>query len=677
MTEKKILSIILFSFIFFCLVNCDNGIKYASKNEIDSVSDSIVYYINQYKNSTSQTNKKSRYLHKAYKLSKKLKDTLKFNYLTDISNLIYYSDTVLFKKINAEKLVLSKRLKDTVRIGKTYYLYGHYYYYVKENIDSAYYSYHIANKAFTKLDKDELSGEMLYCMASIKNDLRDYTGSEKLAFQAIKKLKPLDKKRTLFLCYNLLGINFHYLDEFDKSIFYHQRALKFLNQLESKKNYESTSFNNIGTVYREMGQYSKSIKYLKKGIENNKNLYNESPASYARLLANLTYSRFLNGDTINVEKNLKKALRIRDSIHKISGIVINKIQLAEYYTFKRDTIKAIIYCKEAEKLAVDIDDYEDQLTALKLLSKLDKKNANNYLESYINLNDSLHANERTIRNKFTRIEYETDEYIEETKRLTTQNILISVIAAIVVIVLGLLYFIRRQRAKNKELLFEQEQQRANQEIYDLMQKRQTNLREGRQEERHRISEELHDGILGKLFGTRVGMGYLSLTGDQEDVKEYKSYLDELQGIEKEIRDISHALKNNILKSDNSFVAVIEDYLSNQSKVHGFNYSNKSKKDINWAEIDDKLKVTLYRIVQEAIQNVVKHAAANNVTLVFSKTEKQLHLNVTDDGKGFNSTQGKKGIGLKNMEARILKHYGTLHLDSKEGEGTSITISVAI
>ncbi len=637
--------------------------------------DSIAIYIKQSKNTSLSTKVRSQSLLRAYKLNKLTEDSIHNKNLEEIIDQAFWINKPFCYKINKERLELSKKNNDSLGIGTSYSFLG-YYYYERESLDSSYQSYNTANKIFRELNEDYLSARMLHSMSVIAQDLRDFTGSEKLVFKAIKKYKLLKKNTSLYRCYNTLGINYLELEEFDKALFYHNKAAEYLEKSKYKDAHIGANLNNIGRVYETMGEHLLAVEYFQEALDDYY-LRNDDLKNLARLLDNLAYNKFKGGDTLGVYKMLNKALTIRDSLNNISGIVINKLHLAEFHVFRKDTLKAIDYLKDAKILAKSVDNHRDHLASLKMLSKLDKKSDGSYLETYITLNDSLQKQERAIRNKFTRIEYETDEYIEETKRLTTQNILISVIAGIVVIVLALLYFIRRQRAKNKELLFEQEQQRANQEIYDLMQKRQTNLREGRQEERHRISEELHDGILGKLFGTRVGMGYLSLTGDQEDVKEYKSYLDELQGIEKEIRDISHALKNNILKSDNSFVAVIEDYLSNQSKVHGFNYSNKSKKDINWAEIDDKLKVTLYRIVQEAIQNVVKHAAANNVTLVFSKTEKQLHLNVTDDGKGFNSTQGKKGIGLKNMEARILKHYGTLHLDSKEGEGTSITISVAI
>ena len=657
-------------------ISCTNNFSKESNSFILKRSDSISFLIEKSKNSSLSFEERTKNLFKANELNNLLQDSLKIIYLDGIINEAYeLKDVSFFKQVNKERLVLSKKLKDSFRIGQYYYYEAHDYQ-RKEALDSAYYCFNLAKKYFDEINNTYYSARVLYSLSLIKKDIRDYTGCEKLTFEAIKKFRPLNKNTSLFKCYNLLGNNFYELGELNEALKKHEKASEYLKKSKYKDQFVNTNLNNIGLVYEKMGKHDVAVEYFQKALDDYY-LRNDDPENHARLLGNLAYNKFKNGDTLGVYKILKKTLKIRDSINFISGIVLNNIYLAEFYSFRGDTTKAINYLKKAKKLAKDVNNNRDHLVSLKMLSQLDKKNAATYLDNYIKLSDSLQKQERTVRNKFTRIEYETDEYIQETKRLTTQNILISVIAGIIVILLGLLYFIRQQRTKNKELLFEQEQQRANQEIYDLMLKRQSNLEEGRTQERHRISEELHDGVLGKLFGARVGMGYLSLTGDEEDVTEYKGYLDELQGIEKEIRDISHALKSNILKTDNSFLGVIEEYVSNQSKVHGFECVINTEKDINWLAIDDKLKVTLYRIVQEAIQNVIKHASANKIDITFAKTAEMLNLNINDDGKGFNTLKGKKGIGLKNMESRILKHNGIFRINSKEGQGTSVNITVSI
>lgn len=639
--------------------------------------DSVSVYIASSKDASKSYNQKLLHLKKAHKLlGFKKNNELKNKYLDTIVYRAYkLKDSTFFKQVNSERLQLSKKIKDSFGIAEYHCANGNYYL-SKEQLDSAFYAFNLAKKFFEASNDDYKAAKVLYSMAVIKNNIRDFTGCEKLIFDAIKVFEKENKNTSLYVSYNLLGVIFYKLKEFDKSLMYHNKALVYLEKTDKKQLYKITSFNNMGNVYRAMGNYNEAITNYNKALNDSLLLKND-PVRYARILNNLYYTKLLNKDTIGVETNLLKALKIRDSVNRISGIVLSKIHLAEYYSYKTDTLKAIKFATEAEKLAVEIYDNEDRLKALKLLSKLDTTKSTNYLETYIQLNDSLHAAERSIRNKFNRIAFETDTYIKTNKRLTKQNILITVFSAIAIILLIMLYFIRQQRLKNKELIFDKNQEKVNQEIYDLLLKQQSNLEEVRAQERHRISKELHDGILGKLFGARVGMGFLNLKGDEEDENDYKFYLNELHEIEKEIRGISHALQNNILKSSKDFTSIIEDYIANQSKAHGFNYSIHFDDTITWSDIPDKLKITLYRVVQEALLNVVKHSSANNIFLTFRETSKVLSLSINDDGKGFNTTKTKQGIGLKNMEARIQKLNGTFYVKSKLGKGTTIQVTVSI
>jgi len=648
-----------------------------SKNDPRANSiDSISIYIKKSKNPSYDFSLKKDYLLKARELNDTLKNEIikNINLSEIVEQALNLNDTNLFKETNREKLILSQKLNDSLHIGDAFYRYGNFYL-AKEDLDNAYYSYHQAEKIYASINDHYNSGKMLYGMALILNDLRDYTGSEKLTFQAIKKLTPLKKNTSLYLCYNLLGINFHKLKEYDKALFYHQKALKNLEHSKDKSTYLEISLNNLGLTYHEMQQYNKAILYFKRALDNLK-LKETNTGLYAALLDNLAYAQFLNGDT-DIEETFNQALKIRDSLNNISGIVINKLHLAEFFISKGDTLKAKSYAKDASELAKSVNNHRDRLAALKLLANLDKKNASTYLEEHIDLNDSLQSQERAIRDKFTRIQFETDEYVEETKRLSLQNLLISTIGGSLLLVFVLLYFIKRQRAKNKELLFESEQQKINQEVYALMLKQQVKLEEGRLQERHRISEELHDGVLGKLFGTRIGLGYLALEDSKNNQEEFKSYINEIQQVENDIRDISHELKQDILTSKTDFASIIEDYVMTQCKLNRLQYQFSCDSKIPWNTIKDPIKVAMYRIVQEALQNTIKHAKANSITINFNFDPETLHLVISDNGVGFNIKNRKKGIGLKNMASRLDKINGQIAIMSEHGKGTTLDITIPL
>ncbi|MFO7674669.1 MAG: histidine kinase, partial [Lutibacter sp.] len=341
-----------------------------------------------------------------------------------------------------------------------------------------------------------------------------------------------------------------------------------------------------------------------------------------------------------------------------------------------DTVKALINAEEAHKLAQEVSNNRDVLASLLLLSNLDTKNASHYFKNYADLSESLQTEERKIRDKFTRIRFETDEYIEKTELLSTQKMMISVGSFVALLILSLLYFLKVQRAKNKELLFEKEQQKSNVEIYSLMLKQQSSLEEGRLKERHRIAEDLHDGVLGKIFGTRLALGFLNIKGDNETIAKHKIYVDELQNIEKEIRTISHELKNEILSSQTDFIKIIENLLNTQSEIGGFNFKIINNK-ITWDIIDNKIKINFYRIIQEAIQNINKYSKAKNVIIAFDLINDSVYLNIEDDGLGFDASRKSKGIGIKNMKSRVSKLNGNFDIKSAVNKGTKISIFVPV
>ncbi len=586
------------------------------------------------------------------------------------------NDSTLFRKANLEAFELSEDINDTLGIADTYWNYGAFY--AKRDIyDSAYANYQNAHRYYSLIRSDYYAGKMLYNMAFIKGRLKDYTGSEVLTFQAIAKFKQLDKYKSLYTSYNHLATLYKGLGEFDKAHSYNNEALSFLSNLKDKKTFYEGSLNNIGLVYHEEKEYDKAIEYFNRALERD-DLKKVNIDLYGRLIDNRAYSKFLNNDTTGIYKEFMTSLHIRDSVKNYAGIVHNKIHIAQYHAKLGDTNKAIDLALQAKSLAKEINNNSDYLTALDLLADIDKSNSAAYFEEFIHLNDSLQSVERRIRNKFTRIDYETDKYIEETERLSKERVLILIIGFAVVLILSLLYFANRQYSKGKELLFESEQQKANEQIYLLSLKQQAKLQEGKIQERNRISEELHDGVLGKLFGTRVGLGFLMPKLSTDKDEKYKSLIGELQIIEKEIRDISHELKNHdSYASSAGFFNLVTKLLDDSSEVGKFKYKLEKEDTDVWGDLDETIKANLYRIIQESLQNTIKYANATMVVVSFLENEDSLVLSISDNGNGFKIGKQKSGIGLKNMQSRTKKLNGELVIESVLTKGTNIKIIIPI
>ena len=123
--------------------------------------------------------------------------------------------------------------------------------------------------------------------------------------------------------------------------------------------------------------------------------------------------------------------------------------------------------------------------------------------------------------------------------------------------------------------------------------------------------------------------------------------------------------------------MIDNLLEDQSKITNFVYVTSFDEHINWERINGGLKMNLYRIIQEAIQNINKYSKAKHVDIEFKNEDDQLTLSIKDNGIGFDAETKKIGIGLKNMKARVDKLKAKLSIESENGKGTLITIKVPL
>ena len=191
-----------------------------------------------------------------------------------------------------------------------------------------------------------------------------------------------------------------------------------------------------------------------------------------------------------------------------------------------------------------------------------------------------------------------------------------------------------------------------------------------EEEKNHIGKELHDNINQILVSTKI---YLAVAAKKnESIKDIVKYPMELidSSIE-EIRLLSHKqvtpLKNIDLEE------LIGKLLFNlkQGTVQHLNFDY----DVSGDFFSDDLKLNIYRILQEQINNIVKHADATTVAVSVKEEEKDIHIMVSDDGKGFDPENQRKGIGISNMMNRIESYNGTFAIQSAPGKGCTISVTM--
>ena len=677
-TIVNVINTKLFLAIAICLmiISCKSDLKQGYPIYTVQM-DSISTWINNSRDVSLKLNERKDFLNTAYELGLDIKiDSLRRKALLKVAYAAYkLKDSYFFIIVNNKALDECVKAKDTFGIADTHWNYGAFYV-DRIVLDSAYFHYHKAYENFQSISHKLNSARMLYNMAAIQYDIKDYTGSEIHSFQAIQNFEELNKPVNLYLCYNLLGVIFNETEEYDKAIYYHEKAMDYLEDVDDKETYMEGSFNNLGLVYQKLNEYDKSNSYFIKALKSD-NLRISNINLYARLLDNLAYTKLLSKDTVDFYPLFYKALKIRDSIGNNFGVSISKFHLSKYYLSKRDTTKAILSALESYRLADEVKNNKVVLRSLKLLAEIDQKNSIQYLERYIGLNDILQNQEKRQRNKFTRIRFETNKYIQETEKLGNEKKIIVATSFVVILITSLLFFIKIQRGKNKELLFDKKQQKANEEIYSLMLRQQIRLEEGKINERNRIAKDLHDGVLGRIFGTRMGLGFLRLGGDENSLKKYRAFVEELQKIETEIRDISHELKTERFSTEFNFVILVEDLLQSQSKIGQFEYILQSDENIEWNSINENVKINCYRILQEAIYNVNKHAKASKFKVCFKLLDSELKLLVKDNGLGFDIRKKRKGIGLKNIKMRAENINAKFVLKSTLTKGTTLELKIPV
>ncbi|PKP10963.1 MAG: hypothetical protein CVU08_13235 [Bacteroidetes bacterium HGW-Bacteroidetes-3] len=604
-------------------------------------------------------------------------DSLKIRlYVESAYNNLILGNLDDFRTINHRILQIPSLNKDTIIWARVNSNLG-YYYRIKYTNDSSFYYYNKALKYYHLFGSLTDEAEMRYNLAAIQSNEKDYISSEINTIKAISILKNRKEYYALFLCYNNLAFIANQLKDFEKSIKYRKEGLEFLSRLNNVEKLELTALNGIGITYQNKQDYAKSIEYFNNALAT-KDIQSLYPDIYAVLIDNLAYSKFKNEDDSDLPNLFYVSLKVRDSLQIIDGIISSNLHLTEYFLSKGDSLIALQYCIAAKDLAKSSNNNIDLLQSYLLLSKLEPaEKGKEYLLKHIQLTDSLQQKERVIREKFTRIAYETDEITQE-KEVETKKKWWVILFSGIGTSFGILLFINmKQSSKNKELLFNQKQEESNIEIYNLMLSQQEMFQKGSENEKKRISEELHDGILGRLFGTRLSLDSLNEGKTKADIKEREEYIEELQLIEEDVRTIAHNLKASIFNSETNFIKLVEQLVAEQSKTGKFECEPNFNNLTNWEGISNNIKINCYRILQESIQNINKYASASKVQIDFKKVDNYILMSIHDNGVGFSIKKQNKGIGIKNMRSRAEAINSKIEFNSSEGSGTQITMTIPL
>ncbi|HEY8401579.1 MAG TPA: ATP-binding protein, partial [Cytophagaceae bacterium] len=205
----------------------------------------------------------------------------------------------------------------------------------------------------------------------------------------------------------------------------------------------------------------------------------------------------------------------------------------------------------------------------------------------------------------------------------------------------------------------------------LARERSAALIEGQENERKRLARELHDSIGQMLTVIRIKVSLLG--GSPAEQKEIKGLLDETIA---EVRRVSNSVMPTVL-IDFGLESGLKQLVNSTAKYAGFEIVYKYEK---WKDctINFETTISIYRIAQEAINNIIKYAEATKVELKVVQKDDCIEMLIIDNGKGFDLQSVKrKGTGIQNMKERVKLQGGAIDIQSTPGKGTQITVMVPI
>lgn len=601
-----------------------------------------------------------------------INDSVNRKFLFDLSTQYYYLNNIHKSlEVNRQVLNLSMNAWDSSGIAKSYHYIGDCY--EINNKDSAYYYYQKAEKLYRLLKNDELIGKMLFNKAYLLFFEGNYLESEIMVSNSLQLLKNSKDKQLIFSCYNLIGTNFEKLEEYKESLKYYLLAKELLkvflqnkNDLDQRNNYKIALAVNIANIYEKQLEYTKAEKELESILT--PDLKDKWPTDYATVIGNLGYVKTKLGHLKEGEVLMKEALSLSRKTSIESSIVYKLNNLGKYYVDTKDTLQAIRYLNESLQLAEKLKSTDDIKINLQLLSTIDIANTSYYDKRYITVSDSLTKVQRKNRNKYARIEYETAVVEDANKELSSKNLYLIFGVVVLVAALGVRYVV----GQRKEIAYRKQLQAAELELFDLMRSSQVALNSAREEEQNRISRELHDNVMNKLYGTRLQLGMLNAPSIPDVEVKRLEQIDVLQTIEQDIRAISHDLHTDVVASHFDFPFLLKQCVQQLSATTQTNLHLDCAAGIDWEVVSGLVKITLYRMVQEALSNVVKYADAIDCHISISQPDASiLLLTVRDTGKGFDVASASSGIGLKNMRDRARLVKADFRIESEIGQGTSI------
>ncbi len=593
-----------------------------------------------------------------------------------------------------QALNLSRRLKYTRGII-SYYTNVTYVYNILGKIDTSVLLNRESVRIAREFGDQERLGSCLCNLGSSYQYKEQYDSAMKYYIEAIAIFDRINLSNKLHVIYgNLVGIC-KIVKDYDK-------AFQFLNKglVLARESGDDISLltllNNGSEICINTGREAEAEKYLIEGIALARSLKNDfALASMLDNLGDLYLKKLLHNESIPL---FKESLKISVSIDNPEGECIALRGLAYCYLDKKQFRSALEYASKSLEISITQNFRKHQRINYLLLSDINLAMGNMLgyykyryrIDSISSIIDEERISENveemeqrykaSIREKQIE-DLESEKALQKLHYRTNLFLLFS-LTGISFTILVILYMKARSN-RQRRIILEKEKMIQQQRINELEKEKQLAASEsvlkGQEEERKRLAKDLHDGLGGMLSGIKYSFSNMkeNILMTPENQRAFERSMDMLDSSINELRRVAHNMMPESLIRFGLETSV-RDICRDITDSGALNVNFQSI-GLNELKTEQQVQIIIYRIVQELLNNVMKHAVAQNALVQLIYNDKKLHITVEDDGQGFDTSklEFSKGIGFSNLKSRVDYLGGTLEVISSFGKGTTVDIELHI
>ena len=537
-------------------------------------------------------------------------------------------------------LAAARELKDSNLILNTLVNTGIVYQYLGQFDKQLEYSLQALGLLEKRDQKEKLSG-MYHQVANAYYNLSQFRRSADFCILSLELHRQNGSNKYPNRVYATLGQSYAMLKNTDSALFYYTAATNESIRLNDKYA-EAAIYGYMADTYANRNEFKKMLEVSQKSLLLSKEL--QSNQGLASSLYNIAYANYFNGDNNTAKKNIYEALYIAEK-DSLKDELKNIYSILSYIAAGERDFKTSAWAKQKSD-SVREAMLNEQI--VKTTTELEKKYESEKKDKQIILQQS-----------------------QLEKRKALNYVLIGSGAAL--LILSLLAY---RNYKQKQKL--QQQRISELETFQHLYATE-NVLKGEEKERTRLAKDLHDGLGGMLSGIKYSLNTMkgNLIMTPENNQAFERSMDMLDSSIKEMRRVAHNMMPEALVKFGLDTA-LKDFCNdvNQSGALKVSYQSIGLEN---EIIEQTTAITIYRIVQELINNTMKHAAAKTAIVQISKSDGQLAITVEDDGTGFDTAilKQSRGIGWGNIQNRVEFLKGTLDVQSAMEKGTSVHIELNV